>query len=55
MKHFFNEIKVNQPGKVTLDQLENLQSKIKASTNRKEKLSLAIQCAEKVLFIFEKT
>jgi hypothetical protein len=48
-----NEIKILQPGKVTLDQLENLQSRIKASDNPEEKISLAIQCAEKVLFIFE--
>ena len=48
-----NEIEILPPGKVTLSQLENLQSRIKASKDPKEKISLAIQCAEKVLFIFE--
>jgi len=45
------EIKINQPN--PLSYLLNLQSKIKASEDPKEKLSLAIQCAERVLFIWE--
>lgn len=47
-----NEIKVTAPN--PLNYLLDLQSKIKASKDPLEKLSLAIKCAEKVLFIFEK-
>ena len=45
------EIKINQPN--PLNYLLNLQSKIKATEDPLEKLSLAIQCVERVLFIFE--
>jgi hypothetical protein len=45
------EIKINQPN--PLNYLLNLQSKIKATEDPLEKLSLAIQSAEKVLFIWE--
>jgi len=45
------EIKINQPN--PLSYLLNLQSKIKASEDPKEKLSLAIQCVERVLFMWE--
>ena len=45
------EIKVNKPS--PLNALLSLQSKIETSNGPKEQLSLAIQCAEKVLFIFE--
>ena len=46
-----NEIKINQPS--PLNYLLNLQSKIEATEDPKEKLSLATQCAERVLFIWE--
>ena len=46
-----NEIKVNKPN--PLNYLLDLRSKIDTSRNIEERLSLAIQCAEKVLFIFE--
>ena len=49
-----DEIRINQPGKVTLDQLKSLESKIEATDDPKERASSAIQCAEKVLFMFEK-
>ncbi len=45
------EIKVNEPNPINL--LLNLQSKIKATEDPLEKLSLAIQCAERVLFMWE--
>ena len=45
------EIKVNKPS--PLNALLSLQSKIEASNDSMEKLSLAIQCAERVLFIWE--
>jgi hypothetical protein len=50
-KVIINEIKVNTPN--PLNYLLNLQSKIEATDDPKEKLSLAIQCAERVLFIWE--
>ena len=50
-KVIINEIKINQPN--PLNYLLSLQSKIKATDDPLEKLSLAIQCAERVLFIFE--
>jgi hypothetical protein len=51
-KEILNEITVFKPSPLPL--LLGLQSQIKASKDPKEKLSLAIQCAEKVLPIFEK-
>jgi hypothetical protein len=53
LTQLLKEIRINQPGKVTLDQLKSLESRIKAFDDPKEQLSLSIQCAEKVLFIFE--
>ena len=50
-KEILGEIKVRPPS--PLNQLLDLKSKINASKDPKEKLSLAIQCAEKILFIFE--
>ena len=43
-----NEIKVNQPGKVTLSQLKNLKSRIKESQAPKEKIYIANQVPAKV-------
>jgi hypothetical protein len=46
-----NEITVHKP--TPLPVLLDLQSKIKASNDPKEKVSLAIQCVERVLYIYE--
>ena len=48
---YVNEIKVFKPTPLPI--LLSLQSRIKATRDVKEKLSLAIQCAEIVLHIFE--
>ena len=45
------EIKINTPN--LFGYLQKLQSKIETSEDPKEKMSLAIQCAEKVLFMWE--
>jgi hypothetical protein len=46
-----NEIKISKPS--PLNYLLGLQSKFKATQDPKERLSLTIQCAERVLFIWE--
>ena len=51
-KEILNEIKVFKPSQLPI--LQSLKSRIEASKDDKEKLSLAIQCAERVLHIFEK-
>ena len=45
------EIKVNKPS--PLNQLLSLKSKIEASNDPQEKASLAIQCAERALYVWE--
>ena len=45
------EIKITKP--TPIGKLQNLKSKINSATSEKEKISLAIQSAKEVLFIFE--